>query len=897
MSGSRAKNFRRRTGDDEAKGEDKTYSRLATGIPTAPTNAGRSQTPKPVKPKFSKPEGLKRLSFVDEEEESSCITTTARSTARNPVSGVSSIHKLTSSRERSPAATVLIPSNVQPQSGEYTKEKLLELQKNARPLGASMIKPQRSNPPAEPVIVLKGLLKPVRPPPPQQMEGENEAEGDEKFTKGGLDEKPKISSEIPDQATIDAIRAKRERLRQSRGPAPDYISLDSGGVLATRSSDGGSSGDEDIDLRSRISLFGEKKDDKVKKGVFEEINSRVDVVEEVVDEEDEEERRWEEEQFRKGLGKMRFDDAPTQVNVNTVMQIPSLQPAPSISSGFVSEAMPIPHLASLATRTLLDNIEKLKESHSRTLASLIRNDDNLSEAFSNITTLEKSLEDADERYKFMQQLRDFVSVTCDFLKDKASLIEELEEEMQKLHEQRAAVVEERRVADLTDENDGLVAAVNAARSVLDRGSTSAYIAAASTAAQAAMTSSRENSNLPVQLDEFGRDVNLQKRMDFARRSDARKRRRVGAETKMLAFIAKGVGDSKQIEGEVTSDESDSEISAYQSSRNELLQTAEQVFSDAADEYSKLSVVKERLERWKKQYLPSYRDAYMSLSAPSIFSPYVRLELLKWDPLYKRIDFFDMEWHKVLLDYGSPGGNADFEEDDKDANLIPVMVEKVALPILHHDIAHCWDLFSTQRTENTVFATSLVISYVPPTSKALLELLEVVCSRLAESVDRHYVPAWNSTVMNVVPGAAQLAAYRFGSSMRLLRNICLWKDILASSVLEKLALQELLIGKLLPHVKSIMSSVHDVITRTERIVASLEGVWCGPNVTADHSQRLQPLIDCVLEIGKELERRHALGVSSEETLSLARRLKTILVQLNQYDRARIILKVFHLKEAL
>jgi hypothetical protein len=30
---------------------------------------------------------------------------------------------------------------------------------------------------------------------------------------------------------------------------------------------------------------------------------------------------------------------------------------------------------------------------------------------------------------------------------------------------------------------------------------------------------------------------------------------------------------------------------------------------------------------------TYRDAYMSLSAAAVFAPFVRAELLQWDPLY------------------------------------------------------------------------------------------------------------------------------------------------------------------------------------------------------------------------------------------------------------------------
>jgi len=53
-----------------------------------------------------------------------------------------------------------------------------------------------------------------------------------------------------------------------------------------------------------------------------------------------------------------------------------------------------------------------------------------------------------------------------------------------------------------------------------------------------------------------------------------------------------------------------------------------------------------------------------------------------------------------------------------------------------------------------------------------------------------------------------------------------------SVLEKLALNDLLYAKVLPHFRSISENVQDAITRTERIIDSLSGVWAGPSVTGD-----------------------------------------------------------------
>ena len=59
-------------------------------------------------------------------------------------------------------------------------------------------------------------------------------------------------------------------------------------------------------------------------------------------------------------------------------------------------------------------------------------------------------------------------------------------------------------------------------------------------------------------------------------------------------------------------------------------------------------------------------------------------------------------------------------------------------------------------------------------------------------------------------------------------------------------------------------------------------------------KLQPLLTYVLSLGRILERRN---VPESDTSSLARRLKKILVDLNEYDHARTMARTFHLREAL
>ncbi|XP_047147646.1 transcriptional repressor ILP1 [Vigna umbellata] len=463
--------------------------------------------------------------------------------------------------------------------------------------------------------------------------------------------------------------------------------------------------------------------------------------------------------------------------------------------------------------------------------------------------------------------------------------------MKKLHEDRASTIFERRTVNNDDEIMEVEAAVKAAMSVFNK---KGNIEAAKFAAQEAYTALRKQKDLPVKLDEFGRDLNLEKRMQMKIRAEAsqRKRSQVFDSNKLTPMEL----DSHKIEGESSTDESDSESQAYESQRDLVLQAADEIFGDASEEYGQLSLVKERMEEWKREYSSSYKDAYMSLSLPLVFSPYVRLELLRWDPLHKGIDFSEMKWYKLLLNYGLPEDRKNFVHDDGDADLelVPNLVEKVALPLLHYEISHCWDMLSHQETKNAIAATKLIVDHVSHESEALTGLLVSIRTRLADAVANLTVPTWSPLVLVAVPDAARVAAYRFGVSVRLLRNICLWNDVFSMSVLEKLALDELLFGKVLPHLRIISENVQDAITRTERVIASLSGVWTGQSVIGDRKHKLQPLLTYVLSLGRILERRN---VPESDTSYLARRLKKILVDLNEYDHARTMARTFHLKEAL
>ncbi|OIT05980.1 PREDICTED: transcriptional repressor ILP1-like [Nicotiana attenuata] len=139
--------------------------------------------------------------------------------------------------------------------------------------------------------------------------------------------------------------------------------------------------------------------------------------------------------------------------------------------------------------------------------------------------------------------------------------------MQKLHKEREAAILERRAADSDDDMNGLVAAISAANQVLSKGvgntETIKIVAAAALALRATL---REGRNFPVELDEFSKDGNMQYQMDVSRRANAREHKRARNDVMRMPVT----GSYSPIEGELDTDECDTESNAYRSHRDQLL---------------------------------------------------------------------------------------------------------------------------------------------------------------------------------------------------------------------------------------------------------------------------------------------------------------------------------------
>jgi GC-rich sequence DNA-binding factor len=148
------------------------------------------------------------------------------------------------------------------------------------------------------------------------------------------------------------------------------------------------------------------------------------------------------------------------------------------------------------------------------------------------------------------------------------------------------------------------------------------------------------------------------------------------------------------------------VQQYKRRRQEVLDLAPTVFADADEQYATLTAVKARLEGFKAQYPREYSQAYIGESAAALFAPYVRLELLHWEPLpigstqqqqqqgaaaanggqqqqqQQVVPFDTQDWYQQLFEFGLGAGDpaAAAAGDDADANLVPQLVESLVLPM-------------------------------------------------------------------------------------------------------------------------------------------------------------------------------------------------------------------------
>eukprot|EP00200_Dunaliella_tertiolecta_P007949 CAMPEP_0202376512 /NCGR_PEP_ID=MMETSP1127-20130417/6991_1 /ASSEMBLY_ACC=CAM_ASM_000462 /TAXON_ID=3047 /ORGANISM="Dunaliella tertiolecta, Strain CCMP1320" /LENGTH=980 /DNA_ID=CAMNT_0048974315 /DNA_START=38 /DNA_END=2981 /DNA_ORIENTATION=- len=927
---SKQRNFRPRSKlalDDEEDDTSAVKPAAQKGPPQQQQQQPAAPAPKPAKAGVASKPSL--LSFGEDAEGED---------AGRPIMGKKKDKDRSKSKFRAavplPELPVVTSASQRTGAGEYTSDKLQALKQETFAFNAkaSSTAKQEPAPPPEPGIKLSGSFKPAGQPkddrfsinptalvPPPRGPGPGappSAASPEGGTAGGAgrpggkgggipvargvsddEEEADDGQAIPDEQTIKLARAKRERLRQAH-LAPDYVPL--GGASKLLASGGGtahtsaqdpeakmasdSDGEADLEdsMRIKFSAAGETATRQDRKAYSHSIGVH------------DEEESFASEQLRNAVRRQHASmaAAASSTPAAPVVHGGGLMGAGHAAAGPVtrSRIQQISGLGASVLNALQEGVSRLQASHNSTQANLSRTDANLTSSFAKVEQHEADMKAASEKYTYVQQMRAYMADLCDCLAHKSAIVEELEESLADLREERATSA--RQTARALEEEMVVPAsaAVSAAMGVLGRGGAPP---AAAAAAESALEEAEEAladavfEDAPDEVDEFGRNVNIGKR----REAEARRRQRrdaVKREQALLASVSAGgpVAIDQRDEWEL---EDEGQAARYTSRHKEIMEGGATVFADASDEFATLEAVKQRLEEFKLRYPRDYASIYMQMSTPALFAPYVRLQLLQWDPLYAdtaaggtggsgeveaTAGFDKQAWYTSLFDFGmgaaGEGGTTGMAEDDPDADLVPQLVRKLVLPIAHHLLAKCWEPCSVRQSSAVADIVGDLCVYVPAEEEGMAGVLNSCVSALEGAVAACSLPPWPPAATGISPQAQAVLSRRFRFALRLLRGISGFEGLLSRPMLLQLALSRVVGQAMMPYLRTavasataaapvlsasgpsfndLLPSVNIAVARIEAVANSLSPEWfSGPQTPTEAS----PLLEMATSLAHSLE---------------------------------------------
>ncbi|CAM9801956.1 unnamed protein product, partial [Ectocarpus sp. 12 AP-2014] len=165
-----------------------------------------------------------------------------------------------------------------------------------------------------------------------------------------------------------------------------------------------------------------------------------------------------------------------------------------------------------------------------------------------------------------------------------------------------------------------------------------------------------------------------------------------------------------------------------------------------------------------------------------------------------------EWYRRLFDFSGdipPPHSAGYGADeDPDQNLVPQLVEKVALPLVAERLSTAYDAMSRRQTACLVSTVSEILVY-DPTEESLKTLLSSAMRALQAAVQNVCVPLIGaSTTLGGRAAAVRLVRIQASRGLKLLRNCLAWRDLLSPESLVPLALGDLVAKRLVPALREL-----------------------------------------------------------------------------------------------
>lgn len=640
-----------------------------------------------------------------------------------------------------------------------------------------------------------------------------EVDSDEEKEKSNPFKNVLQSGVIPDAATIYAMKKHRQMAREMGDfiPVEEPEKEEEGKSRLIREDDNDRSDDDEDDEPSRMSFTvntGAVERQKIRETF---LSLQEGSVNELETEDAAELDRWEQEQIRKGVGVTQV--GPTQNSQITEEQLYTYTPGAIVSPLIVDSnskdgsSVPIvqPFLNDILKKS--DNVlttgdikarleERLsalkkmhevhKEEHSECEKQLIENKELLSK-------LETEGPERAQNFSLYQQMSGYVKDLVECLDLKVAHIELLEGKMMDLYKARAQKLATRRQQDIRDQSDEF----STLSSEILKGVSAEFLSE--------KTTCTDESKLRRAAEREGRRMRRRKQRE-----------------RLLMIVKHQDGMSSDDE------EPDIDIVKFKETKANIIDEANTIFEDVVDEFGTLEGVMTNFEKWKFVRIDTYTEAFVPLCLPKIFGVFVKLALLKWNPLEEDIDFESKHWFQQIICYGYNNLKAMEISKDPDVNIVPGIIERIVLPKITGFIQNVWDPLSFKETSKVINLIKTLHEIYPTVnckSKQLQTCLKAVTTRISKSLDDDiFIPLYPKELLeNRSLGATDFFQRQFWSSVKLLQNILIWTDLMAEKPLQHLALASLLNRYLLMGLHtSIM--MRDTLEKCKAIVTSFPKTW-------------------------------------------------------------------------
>ncbi|KAL4205604.1 nineteen complex-related protein 2-domain-containing protein [Rhizopus microsporus] len=555
-------------------------------------------------------------------------------------------------------------------------------------------------------------------------------------------------SGIPDASAILAAKKKREQMRKGftiRDQDDGFIALDSkdetelsSGRLIREEDDIGDDGEAEFDKYVGGSFtINQGKAKAMEKERRDDLREMIDEAEQ--DEEQSEDiGRWEEDMIK-------FGGAKTQRKSNDPFAAPlNYRPAQ------VPESAALPTLADVMSSLNLaaNDMAFSMEQHKNNLAEAQKSMDSLKTTERDI---EREIERGSGRYTYFQELSQFANDLGEFLDAKFPELEDLEEKAHSMFASDAEVIISRQWQNTIDD--------------------------LSLFAQVQYTGNETEED--GDLDEFGRMKDL-KNSDTARRR--RREERIQRIARQADLAELSGEEATREQGLWTDDELQEEHIIQRDDKLQDIEMAQvnNMMNDVNNEFKSLAAVKSKFEAWKTMYYDDYQKAYGSLSLPTAFEFYVRLELVTWNPFCDSLEFDSMEWHRTLSEYGLSS-----EHEDPDTEMLNKIVEKVIIKKVKSYL-ETLNARSSRQMRHASQVMEQVSYYVDPNEKAYKDLAIELVHTLEKQISRIADVVETSTLKSNLDQEAIEAKHRFfWSQCKYLKTLAFLRRQISRDQLDRL----------------------------------------------------------------------------------------------------------------